>query len=166
MGSEMCIRDRSIANAFVFSRLDYCNSILSLCNKRTICRLQRKQNCLARLVKNLPRRSSTSPAIKELDWLRVSERVLYKICCFVHKCLYGNSPIYIVNLLSSPLSVRVLRSQDSCILFTPTSRLVSVRPAFYFHNPRLWNALAVSLRLESQFSVFKRRLKSHLLSSN
>lgn len=156
----------SIVNAFVLSRLDYCNSIFSFCNKRTICRLQRIQNCLARLVKNLPRRSPTSQAIKELDWLRVSERVSYKICCFVHKCLYGNSPTYIANLLSYPSSVRTLRSQDSCTLFTPTSRLVSVRPAFYFHAPRFWNALPVSLRLESRHSAFKRRLKLYLLSSN
>jgi hypothetical protein len=155
----------SIANAFILSRLDYCNSILSFCTNRSICRLQRVQNCLVRLVKNLPRRCPTSHVIKELGWLRVKDRVSFKLCCFVHRCLYGQSPIYVNNLLSLPsTSSAVLRSHVSTTLYIPICRLVSVRPAFYFHAPRLWNALPQTIRDEKRFFVFRRRLKSLLLS--
>ena len=158
----------SIANAFIFSRIDYCNSVFSFCNSRTIGRLQRVQNCLVRLVKRLPRRTPTSQAIRDLGWLRISDRVEYKLCCFVHKCIYGSSPIYVNNLISFPPSLTSsvpLRSHASFLLSTPISHLSSVRRAFYFHAPRLWNALPLLIRLECRYDVFKRRLKAHLISN-
>ena len=91
----------SFANAFDLSRLDYCNSILSFCNSRTICRLQRIQNCLVRLVKNLPRRCPTSTAIKGFGWLRVTDRISFKICCFVHRQRAMPCPIDTTGRISS-----------------------------------------------------------------
>ena len=79
----------SITDAFVFSRVDYCNGFFTFCNKYTIQRLQRVQNCFARLVFRLPRSSSCSNVTRELGWLRVNKRVDSKICCLVHKCVYG-----------------------------------------------------------------------------
>ena len=156
----------SLVNAFAFSRVDYCNSIFSFCNGRTISRLQRVQNCLARVVKNLRRRAPTSSAIRNLGWLRLNERITFKVCCLIHKCMYDTVPSYIRDLISFPCSKNAyisLRSQSSNSLFTPTSPFAMVRRAFSFHAPRLWNALPLSLRNESRFSVFKRKLKTHLL---
>ena len=155
----------SLVNVFIFSRLDYCNSILSFCNNRTIGRLQRVQNCLVRLVKFLPRRSPTSSAIRDIGWLRVDGRIFYKICCLAHKCIYGSAPFYICNLISSSPSVTSisLRSNSSLILYTPITRFATVRRAFYYNAPRLWNSLPASLRCERRYNVFKRRLKVHIL---
>ena len=157
----------SIANAFLFSCMDYCNSILSFCNKRTIGRLQRVQNGLVRLVKRLPRRTPTSQAIKETGWLRINDRIIFKICCFVHKCVYGSSPAYVNDLISfshSLTSSILLRSHSSSLLFAPISQIASVRRAFCFQGPRLWNTLPLSIRLEPRYNVFKRELKAHLIS--
>ena len=43
----------SAVNTYVLSRVDYCSSLLSFCNKKTTYRLQRVQNCLARIVQCL-----------------------------------------------------------------------------------------------------------------
>lgn len=155
----------SLVNAFVFSRLDYCNSVLSFCNNRTVGRLQRVQNCLVRLIKFLPRRSPTSSAIRDIGWLRANDRILYKICCMTHKCIYGSLPFYVSNLISPSLSVTSisLRSDSSCTLYTPITRFAYVRRAFYYAAPRLWNSLPASLRCEPRYNVFKRRLKVLLL---
>ena len=156
----------SLINAFVFSRLDYCNSVFSFCNKRTIARLQRVQNCFIRLVKFLPRRSPTSDAIRSIGWLRMEDRIYFKICCIVHKCLHGFSPSYVGCLISpseSHSSV-ALRSDDASSLYIPFTRHCAIaRKAFYFHAPRLWNSLPVSLRTERRYCVFKRKLKAHIL---
>ena len=156
----------SIAHAFVSSRLDYCNSIFSFCNCRTVKRLQRVQNCLARFVLGLPRYTPTSNAIFNLGWLRVDKRIDFKICCLVHNCLYGSSPSYISNLICpahSSHSAVSLRSQSSSFLFTPIAQSAFVRKSFVFKAPRIWNSLPLHIRNEHNFSVFKRLLKAHLL---
>ena len=156
----------SVVNAFVFSRIDYCNSVLTFCNNRTIGRLQRVQNCLVRLVKRLPRQAPTSRAIRNLRWLRIHSRIVFKICCLVHKCIYGSTPSYVGNLISFSRSVQSsisLRSHSVKTLYTPITPFANVRKAFYFKAPRLWNSLPLPIRLETRYDVFKRRLKAHLL---
>ena len=55
---------KTIATALVSSRLDYCNSLLYNTANKDIARLQRVQNCLARVVTRSPRFSSSVPLLK------------------------------------------------------------------------------------------------------
>ena len=147
-----------------FSRVDYCNGIFTFCNKYTIQRLQRVQNCFARLVFRLPRSSSCSNVIRELGWLRINKRVDFKICCLVHKCVYGFCPSYL-KLLVSPTSTSYastnLRSHNGPLLFCPISKNAFVRRSFSFVATRLWNSLPIYVRNERRFYVFKRLLRRH-----
>ena len=157
----------------MFTRLDYCNSfrilfrlIFSLCHKYSLQRLQRIQNCLARLVKHLPRSSPTSSVIKELGWLRVDDRVIFKLLILTHKCIYGSSPQYLKHLLFPVFSRNVpfaLRSHNGVRLFCPISRSASVCKSFSFLAPRLWNSLPVHIRKERCLKTFSSQLKVHLL---
>ncbi|MEL7307775.1 MAG: reverse transcriptase family protein [Pseudomonadota bacterium] len=147
-----------VINAFVFSRLDYCNSVLSFCHGYSVKRLQRVQNCFARLVKRLPRSASVSSSIRELGWLRIEHRISFKILCLVHKCLYGAAPSYLRSLLSMAVSSGFsfsLRSHSTVKLFCPISRSAFVRRSFSFYAPRLWNALPVNIRSERRYDVFR-----------
>ena len=115
----------SFVDTFVFSCIDYCNSILSFCNCKTINRFQRVPNCFARLVEKLPCRAPTSDVINNLGWLRVNERVVFKICCLAHKCIHGSVPLYVSDLISFPQSANLhfsLRSHSSCTLHIPMSK--------------------------------------------
>ena len=55
---------KTIATALVSSRLDYCNSLLYNTANKDIARLQRVQNCLARVVTHSPHFSSSVPLLK------------------------------------------------------------------------------------------------------
>jgi len=65
--------------AFVFSRLDYCNAILSGLPMTTIASLQRVQNAATRLVLGLSGSDYVCPALKELHWLPVVCRIKFKL---------------------------------------------------------------------------------------
>ena len=94
-----------LVNGFVFSRLDYCNALFSYCNDYSLQRLQRVQNCFCRLILHLPRSSPTSLAIKQLGWLRIKDRMIFKLLCLLHKCIYGSSPDYLKQLIAIILFV-------------------------------------------------------------
>jgi len=40
-------------------------------------------------------RDRVTPALRELHWLSVAERMQYKLCLLVHKSLLGHTPEYI-----------------------------------------------------------------------
>ena len=86
---------KTIATALVSSRLDYCNSLLYNTANKDIARLQRVQNCLARVVTRSPRFSSSVPLLKSLHWLPANYRIIFKICTISYLALASKQPTYL-----------------------------------------------------------------------
>ena len=65
-----------LVSAFILSRLDYCNAVLTGLPKSTIAPLQRVQiqNATARLVARLGPRDHVTSTIRDLHWLPVQHR--------------------------------------------------------------------------------------------
>ena len=76
-----------MVHSVISAKLDYCNIILFGVNQSVLNKLQKLQNAAARLIYKLPKRSSVSDIIRKLHWLRVDERIVYKILLFVFKFL-------------------------------------------------------------------------------
>ena len=70
---------QSLVVALVLSRLDYGNSVLIGLPIHLLRRLQSVQNAAARLIYRLRRFNHVTDALVSLHWLRVPERVVYKI---------------------------------------------------------------------------------------
>ena len=71
----------NIVRAMLLSRLDYCNVLFNNIAQRDLDRLQRFQNKCARLVFMPLRRTNISPFLKKLHWLRIKDRISFKLCC-------------------------------------------------------------------------------------
>ena len=99
---------KQIAVALVTSKLDYCNSLLHEIPAKDLQKLQRVQNCLARVVAKAPRFSRSIPLLKSLHWLPIKFRIKYKICTFVFRCLNDGQPSYLSSLLFSADSIKHL----------------------------------------------------------
>ena len=99
----------------------------------------------------------------KLHWLRVPERIQYKICVLVHRCLNGAAPQHMSELiqpLSDVDSRRRLRSASTAEVLVPTTRRSTIGDrALAVAGPRAWNSLPVDLRLFGTFSTFKTHLK-------
>ena len=156
----------TLIHCFVFSHIDYCNALLLSCKSSSLLKLQRTIYSAARLAKRLPRHHhNMSNVVKDLGWLGIHNRILFKLCCFVHRIVYGFAPSYLMSLIS-PASSRTctshLRSHSCIRLHCPISSSVRSRAAFCFSAPRFWNSLPTSIKCIRNFSVFKRHLKAHL----
>ena len=95
----------------VMSHIDYANSLYQGLPEVTLRKLQMVQNMAAKLVLNRYRLSSATEARKELHWLPIKYRVQYKILILVHKCIKGEAPTYLIDLIKEqPISRQGLRS--------------------------------------------------------
>ena len=132
----------------VFMRLDYCNSLFYGLQNELIQRMQKVQNCAARLVskKKLSSRSLNA-FIFDNHWLQVKFRPIYKILLIVHNCLHNDAPNDIKSMIQYGDSPRTL------LLHEPAFNNKFGKRSFSRSGPKLWNSLpstyAWTLRLRN-----------------
>ena len=158
---------KGLVHAFVTSRLDCNNSLLYGLPMCQLARLQLVQNAAARLVTLTRRREHISPILHDLHWLRIKDRVAFKILLTAYKARHGIAPKYICDLLSVYTPKRNLRSASQ-LLFEhgPRTKTKYGDCAFAVAAPRLWNYLPRNVRAATTISSFKSKLKTHFFKLN
>ena len=112
-----------MVTALVMSRRDFCNSLYHGLPSSQLRRLQSFQNAAARLVFNLRRRDHVTDALVNLHWLRIPERVMFKIAVLVYHAIHNSAPAYLSTLNSvSTIGRSGLRSAASSRLLIPRYR--------------------------------------------
>jgi len=157
------------ARALIISRLDYCNSLLNGISKYDSNRLQRLQNKAAKLVFALGRREHVTPLLKDLHWLRMEERVKFKVLLHIFKCLHDQNPSYLKEamILYTPGHPGLRSNLDTTRLVTPKrAPLVIGNRSFFKAGPRIWNLIPAAIRSAPSINVFKKQLKTHLFAES
>ena len=90
----------TIIHALISCRLDYCNSILHNVPKSKTDRLQRLQNQWARILTKSPRREHITPVLMKLHWLKIQDRIIYKMLMLTYKSYYNMAPPYLCELIN------------------------------------------------------------------
>ena len=152
-----------LIHAFISSKLDYCNALLSGLQKSQVKRLQYVQNSAARLLTSTGRYEHVTPVLRSLHWRPVSARIDFKILLLVFKVLNGLGPLYLCELLEPYIPNRNLRSSRKKLLIVPKCNLKTYGYRAFSHRaPTLWNALPDDIRQVDHIQTFKSKLKTHL----
>jgi hypothetical protein len=147
-----------LVHAVSSSRLDYCNSVFFNMKKSNLYKLQKVQNAAARLVVRKRKRDSISATLKELHWLRIESRILFKLLLFVFKYIQGNSPTN----LQIRFKTHNCRPNDFLMLLHTSFATKYGRRTFDYAAPRLWNALPPKVREAKTLESFKSMVKTLL----
>ena len=155
-----------LVNAFITSRLDFCNSLLYGVPGNQLQKLQRVQNAAARVICKISRYEHITPSLYNLHWLPVSYRIQFKILLLVYKIVNGLAPLY----LSEPIELKTpggynLRSNlDTLLLKHPAfkRRTTLGDRSLTCAAPKLWNSLPRAIQYADNVTILKRLLKTHL----
>ena len=89
----------SLVRVLIHTRIDYCNGLLAAGPKYLHEKLQSVLRAATRLVLQLPHRSSVSGIMRgQLHRLEMPDRVRFKLCPIVYRCLHGLAPSYLSDL--------------------------------------------------------------------
>ena len=156
-------------NSIVVTKLDYCYAIYAGQPKKQLNRLQSLQNAAARLIYGAAKSCHITPHLQALHWLKIPERITFKVGLLTFKVLRGSAPGYLMELVSpatTTLRGQTLRSAESrrsCLdIPARKPRTVFGDRAFMVAAPMIWNAIPASLRELDLEGLFKRSLKTHL----
>ena len=154
-----------LVTSLVHSHLDYCNVVFAGLPSCDLRRLQAVLNSSIRLVTGARKYDHVTSSLRDHHWLPIVERVEYKLCKLVFRCISGDAPSYLADhvQLSSSIGRRSgLRSADTLTLDVPRTRLSFGDRAFITAGPRAWNKLPLHVRSAQSITVFKKLLKTHL----
>ena len=161
---------KTLAQAFICSRLDYCNSLFAGISKRLLQRLQAVQNATARMVTGARKFDHISPVIRELHWLPVRQRIAFKLALLAYKAQRSMVPGYLADMCvptSSCSRRRNLRSERANMLNVPMTKTAYGERGFNSSGPRTWNSLPANLRDPGvSLEAFRKGLKTYLFSSS
>ena len=114
-------------------------------------RLQSVQNAAARLIFRARRHDHVRPLLSSLHWLRVTERISFRLAVLVYRCLHDSAPGYLASDLQrvrvSDLGARRrLRSSSTSALVAPrTVRATIGDRAFPAAAASVWKSLPETL---------------------
>ena len=120
---------------------------------------------MRRLIYGLRRFDRVSDALLTLHWLRVPERVQFKLAVLAFRVLHGVAPVYLgpFRRVADQPERRSLRSASSHRLIVPRFKLSTVGArAFTVAAPSVWNSLPAEVANTDSLPLFRRRLKAHL----
>ena len=152
---SLCI----VVCALILSKLDYCNALYYNLNASEIRMLQSVQNAAIRLISGGHKydRKSITPLFEKHHWLRIRERIVFKLCLLVHKCVLGIAPESLVEKITR------LPHQRTQKLVEKKFQSEYGKRSFSCAGPKLWNNLPTSIRMEKDTAKFKKALKSYLM---
>ena len=101
--------------SLILTRLDFGNATLVGLPAYLVSRLQLVMNAAAKSIIGIRRSEYITSTLVNLHWLKVSERIKFKLAVLTYRCLHGAAPRFLIDdirQLSDIPSRRVLRSSS------------------------------------------------------
>jgi hypothetical protein len=147
-----------IVNSLVVSCLDYCNGLFYGLTEKLLSQLQLIQNAAAKAVTGKYKHDHLENDIKELHWLDVRKRIIFKIGLLAYKAVNGSAPLYLQELF------RYSHHGHSLKLIVPQVNGKYGQKSFSVMGPRILNRLPCHVTCSSSVDGFKAALKTHLFN--
>lgn len=152
--------------ALIYSHLSYCTLVWGGSSKKNLERLLKLQKKAVRIITYSKYLEHTNPLFKNLSLLKVIDIYRMQIASYMHKHVYCCPSRILSNSLSTPQgapTVYATRNSGNR-LFIQAYRTDLRGKSITLIGPRIWNSLPLCLRNIPSPAIFKRKLKSHLIS--
>ena len=111
------------------------------------------------LITKTSKHVSITPYLSDLHWLKVNERMVYKICTILYKCVHGLAPEYLHNLVVQSHPRRLRSAENNRLPTIRCNTSMALHLAFSSTGPRSWNTLPQHIINCNDIESLKTKLK-------
>ena len=105
--------------------------------------------------------------MKTLHWLRICERIMYKIALLVYKCRCELAQKYFQELLPGPNKTRTLCSSYTTVMVPEFFKNEQTKSSsFSAVGPCTWSTLTLKVKTAGSLEAFKTSLKTYLFKKS
>lgn len=156
----------TLVSSLVLTRLDYGSTTLVGLTDSLTNRLQSVLHAAARLIFSARRYDHVTPLLIDLHWLRVPERITFRLAVLTYRCLTGQAPQYLIDEFQRVADIesqRRLRSASTSRLEIPATTHSTIGDrAFPVAAALIWNSLSAYVKEAPSLLTFRKRLKHEL----
>jgi len=164
----MRAHNRIIPRYLVLTCLDYGRATLAGIASNQLDRLESVTNATAWLICSAQMSDHITQLLCDLHWLRVPQRIEFKLAALIFNCMHVMAPPYLAHKLCRVADMdchRQLRSASTPELQVPLKRCITVSDrAIAVSTARVWNTLPSDGITSPSLIAFKPRLKTLLFS--
>lgn len=154
-----------LISTLVFPKFDYVNLAYCDLNEQSLNKLQRAQNACIRYIFNLQIDDHVTPFYHQMKWLKIRERLEFRILCFTYKMFLSKKPDYLFEKYVTMHTVHSRQTRFGQItLQFPIFRTMFYSNSFHVRSIRLLNILEADIRSAPSERTFKSKLKNKLLN--
>jgi Reverse transcriptase (RNA-dependent DNA polymerase)/Endonuclease-reverse transcriptase len=156
-----------LVESLVMPHFDYCDVVYNDVGPELSRKLQKAHNSCVRYTCNLKFMDHVSPSFTHLSWLRLHDRRNVHSLGLLHRILNSSDPSYLYsrfNYLSSHHQ-RNTRGHATDQLVLPIHRTAIFDNSFTVSAARAWNQTPGTVRSLENVKLFKKELKSSLVSA-
>ena len=160
----------SLVTSLIMTRLDYGSAVLAGLPSHLLNRLQSVLNAAARLVCRARKYDHVTHLLRDLHWLRVPERIQFRLAVLAFCCRNHKAPSYLADELhwtDEAESWHRLQSGSCPCLIVPRTRLSTIGDrSCRVTVARAWNRLPTSITALTSLPFFNRQLKTFLFTKS
>ena len=135
----------------ILSTLDYCNAVLACATAKDLKPLQKIQNRAVRFAFRLKQQEHITPYLKQLHFLPVKYRIMFKLCLISFDIVNHTSPSYLTDLFetyqpTTTINLRVGVGWDEYMLVHNSNHNADLQKNISTKMTETWNYLPLTLR--------------------
>lgn len=135
--------------------VDYCSTILFLCNKTHIQKLQKVQNRALRIILDAKWDTSIKRMLVKLNLSSVTQRINFNIVIFIFKIKSNMLPKYLKNKMKRVNEVHSKHLRRNHHFRLPQYRKTSSQRSLYYNGLKIFNKLPEELKEIKTINKFK-----------
>ena len=155
---------RTIYNSLIQPHIDYCSVVWGCCSKGLSQKLQKLQNCAARIITFSNYDSNTDELFCDLNWSKLNHQRAVSKAIMMYNTIHNQIPGYLSSrfILRHEVLSCSLRNNEYK-LSIPQPRTNYCKLSFSYSGAVLWNSLPREIKQSNSLKEFKTKLKNHTL---
>jgi len=149
---------RILYKSLIVSQIDYCSSILFMCNQQQMNSLQVLQNKALRAILNRNRYERVNDMLRDADLLSVQQRVNYNTMKLIYKAEHQRLPSYLCDLFTYVSNVQPYNLRNNNEFRLPVYMSSFTQNSILFKEIQMYNVFKATYQVTPNIEKFKKDL--------